>query len=75
MNASEQIRKAIDLGAQAARSGLEFDPMLDRELMHMLSGREAGKTPSGEASSVEILKTWAVAYSINRGEYATRKPW
>ncbi|MBN8740694.1 MAG: hypothetical protein BGP24_14805 [Lysobacterales bacterium 69-70] len=58
----QQIKRATELGAQAFRSGLKAAPALCVEFMKMIDGRAVGASPAGEASNIELLKSWIAGW-------------
>lgn len=59
-----QILHASILGTQAYKDGKKKAPFFNTELLKMLEGREIGKTPKGEASSIEIMKAYTNAWDL-----------
>ena len=57
-----QIIKASLLGTMAFKNGKMRVPMQDIELMNMLQGRKIGETQKGEASNIQIMKSWISAW-------------
>lgn len=63
MNANSQILQAAVLGNLAFASGVKCAPCLDGALMEMLSGRQIGETPSGEASTASLMTAWQQSWT------------
>ena len=57
--AKEQLTKAEKLGVLAHQSGKMRSACLDHELMQMVNGRDIGKHPEGEASSIALYESWS----------------
>ena len=55
---NSQITIAETLGMICHEQGIMRVPAHCKELNNMLKGRQVGKTPKGEASSIEIFKAW-----------------
>lgn len=65
MNKQQQLQRAAELGKAALSKGYKA-PAQDPDLMALLgAGREIGKTPPGEASTVDIFKAWNRAHQAN----------
>lgn len=72
MKAADQIIVAADFGRATFLAGDDCIPGFDARLMAMLTGRNIGATPDGEASSVAIMKAWSTAW--HRENLATPVP-
>ena len=55
---SSQITIAETFGMINHEQGVMRVPAQSKELTEMLDGREIGKTPNGEASSMELMTAW-----------------
>ncbi len=64
MNATDQLKAAADFGRSSFLAGDKCVPGHDARLMAMLTGRDIGATPEGEASSVAIMKSWSSAWHV-----------
>ncbi len=58
----KQLVLASYLGTLAFFTGKKASPCLDGDCMAMLTGRDVGVTPEGEASTKDILDVWARAW-------------
>lgn len=57
-----QLFRAATLGTIAFKAGRHAVPAHDNELMEMLSGRQVGETPVGEASTTALLSAWTASW-------------
>lgn len=62
MTRDEQIAEAARPGRVAFDEDRRRVPAHDPELMRMLEGRYVGRTPEGEADTVEILDAWLASW-------------
>lgn len=62
MTSVDQLNKAKTLGKDSFHAGKQSAPCLSAELMTMLEGREVGNTPANEATSIEIMRSYANAW-------------
>lgn len=50
-------------GKEAFAAGRGSAPALDAQVMDLLKGRQLGVTPEGEASTIEILKSFTDSWA------------
>jgi len=62
MNREEQIKKAAELGTEAFNSNKGSAPCQCPEIENMIEGRKVGETPEGEATTIEIFKSFNNAW-------------
>jgi hypothetical protein len=55
---TNQITTAETLGMTNYAQGIMRAPSQSKELMNMLAGRQIGKTPKNEASSIKLMDAW-----------------
>lgn len=58
----QQIKRATELGAEAFRNGKPAASALCVGCGRLLADREVGAAPTGEASNLEILASWAAGW-------------
>jgi hypothetical protein len=57
-----QINQAMTFGMIAFENGKMRVPAQDGQLINMMNGREIGQTPEGEASSINLIKSWCAGW-------------